>query len=109
MIRVSLKYMRVPPKKARMVVDLVRGRKVVDAMHILQNSPRKASGMVYKLLQNGVAAAEQRGDMDTEVLVVKEIFVGEGPRIKRFQAAARGRGARIVHKTSHVTVGLDEA
>lgn len=109
MVQVTLRYMRVTPKKARMVVDMVRGRNVADAINILQNSPRKASALVGKLLRSGVAAAEQRGDLDTEILVVKQIFVGEGPRIKRFQAAARGRGARIVHRTSHVTVVLDEA
>lgn len=108
MVNVTLKHMRVPPKKARLVIELIRGKKVEDAINILQYSPRKASTLVLKLLRSGVAAAEQRGDLDTEILVVKQAYVNEGPRLKRFRAAARGRGAKIIRRTSHVTLGLEE-
>ena len=108
MVNVSLNHIRVTPKKVRLVVDLIRGRKVADAINVLQYSPRKASALVLKLLRSGVAAAEQGGDLDTEILVVKQAFVNDGPRLKRFRAAARGRGARIIRRTSHVTLGLEE-
>lgn len=108
MVEVTLRYLRVPPKKARLVVDMIRGQKVEDAINILQYSPRKASFHILKLLKSGIAAADEKGDIDTEILVVREAFVNEGTHMKRFRAAARGRGAKIIKRTSHVTLRLDE-
>lgn len=108
MVDVTLRYLRVSPKKAQMVVDMIRGQRVGDAVNMLQFSPRKSSFHMLKLLKSGLAAAEQRGDVDTETLVVKEAFVNEGPRIKRFRASARGKGSRIIRKTSHVTLRLSD-
>jgi len=102
------KYIRVSPQKARLVVDLVRGEKVEDARRILQFTRKYAAGIVSKVLQSAVANAKQNPNIDESILYVKEIFVDQGPTLKRWRARAQGRAASIKKRMSHITVILDE-
>ena len=108
-VRAQARYMRVGPRKARYVVDMVRGRKAEDALNILKFTPRKAARIVHKVLSSAVANAEQRSDIDVDTLYIKRIFVDEGPTLKRWRPRAMGRATRILKRTSHITVILDEA
>jgi large subunit ribosomal protein L22 len=110
--RAISKYIRQSPRKMRLVVDLIRGRDVGEAYALLQYSKKRAAEMVDKTLRSAVAnarvKAENTGDfVDVDDLVVKEAYVNEGPRLKRFRAAAMGRAAPIRRPTSHVVVVVD--
>lgn len=107
--RAKLRYARLSPRKARLVVDMVRGKKVGDALKVLRFSPQKGAEIVEKLIQSAVANAEQKGVSDLDSLFVKEIFVDMGPVLKRFIPRAQGRASKIRKPTSHVTVVLGEA
>lgn len=106
--RAKLSYARLSPQKARLVVDMVRGKGVQEALNILRFSPQKAADIVSKLVGSAVANAEQRGVSDVDRLFVKTIFVDQGPVLKRFLPRAQGRATRIRKPTSHITVVLDE-
>jgi large subunit ribosomal protein L22 len=102
------RYVRIAPRKARLVVDLVRGKRVDQAIGILEFTPRAASKVVANLLKSAVANASQKEGMDINNLKVKLIFVDQGPTMKRFQPRAMGRAAGIKKRTSHITVVLEE-
>jgi large subunit ribosomal protein L22 len=102
------KYIRVSPQKARLVAELVKGKKVSDALGILTFTPKVSSRYMSKLIHSAVANAEQKKGIDIDTLFVKNIFVNEGPTLKRFRAASMGRASRIRKRTSHITVILDE-
>ena len=104
----KLKYARLSPRKTRLVVDMVRGKGVQDALNILKFSPQKAADIVASVVSSAVANAEQKGVSDIDRLVVKSIFVDQGPVLKRFMPRAQGRATRIRKPTSHITVVLDE-
>jgi len=106
--RAKLSYARLSPQKTRLVVDLVRGKKVQDALNILKFSPQKAAAVVSKLVSSAVANAEQKGVADVDRLYVKTIMVDQGPALRRFLPRAQGRATKIRKPTSHVTVVLDE-
>jgi large subunit ribosomal protein L22 len=106
--RAKLSYARLSPQKARLVVDMVRGKGVQEALNILNFSPQKAAAIVSKLVGSAVANAEQRGVSDVDRLFVKTIFVDQGPVLKRFLPRAQGRATRIRKPTSHIIVVLDE-
>lgn len=101
--------MRISPRKARLVVDLVRGKKVDDALNILNFTQKRAAKMVHKLVKSAVANVEARGDVDVDGLYIKRIFVDPGPTLKRFMPRAMGRATPILKRTSHITVVLDES
>ena len=105
--RAILKGVRLSPQRGRMVADLIRGKKVDQALNILAFSPQKAALIVKKVLESAIANAEHNDGADVDELKVKTIYVEEGPVLKRFTARAEGRGNRITKKTSHiyVTVG----
>ena len=103
------KYVRISPQKARLVVDLIRGRKVDEARVVLDFTQRKAAAIVSKLLKSAVANASQKPNIDENVLYVKKIFVDQGPALKRWRARAQGRAASIKKRMSHITIVLDEA
>jgi large subunit ribosomal protein L22 len=107
--RAIARYIRMSPQKARLVVDLVRGKKVNDALAILTLSPKKSSGVVAKVLRSAVASATQSQNVDVDTLFIKTITVDGGPVLKRWMPRAMGRATRIRKRTSHVTVVLDEA
>ncbi len=108
-VSAKLKYLRIAPRKARRVVDLVRGKQIEEAINILNYCPRRAAQPIAKLLHSAVANADNAGDVDVDTLFVKTIFVDEGPTLRRFRPRAMGRATRINKRTSHVTVVLEEA
>ncbi|WP_078593187.1 50S ribosomal protein L22 [Evansella clarkii] len=102
------KQVRIAPRKVRLVVDLIRGKGVGEAISILRHTPKKASPVVEKLLNSAIANAEHNYEMEPDSLVVDKIFVDEGITLKRFRPRAMGRASRINKRTSHITVVLTE-
>src|SRR5512134_367389 len=106
----SLRFLRVAPRKVRLVADEVRGLKVGDALAILKYTPQSAAEPLAKLLRSAVANAEQKGGrVDVDALFVKTLTVDQGPKLRRFMARAMGRAYRVEKKTSHVYVELGTA
>lgn len=108
-VRAVDKYIRVSPRKARLVADLVKGKPVSDALSILEFTPKAISIYMYKLIRSAVANASNRQGIDVDVLFVKNVLVDQGPTLKRFRPGPQGRGFRILKRTCHLTVILDEA
>jgi len=104
----SLNYLRMSPQKVRLVVDLIRGRAVEEALNILTFSPKAAARPLGKLLKSAVANADQKGGLDLDKLVLKTATVDEGPTWRRWLPRAQGRATRIRKRTSHVTIILGE-
>ena len=103
-VRASLKDVRVSPRKARLVADAVRGKRVVDAIAIARFLPQKTAHDIEKLLKSVAANAENNYDLDPEDLWIKAIYADDGPTYRRFKAKARGRVGRIQKRTCHLTV-----
>jgi len=99
---------RIAPRKVRLVVDLIRGKQVGEAVAILRHTPKAASPVVEKVLKSAVANAEHNYDLDINSLVVSEVFVDEGPTLKRFRPRAQGRASPINKRTSHITLVVSE-
>lgn len=102
--RAVLRGAQISPQKARLVADQVRGLPVGRALELLKFSDKKAAGMIYKIVFSASSNAENNDGADVDELKVARIYVDEGPRLKRFAARAKGRGTRIVKRTSHITV-----
>ena len=102
--KATAKYVRVSPRKARLVVDQVRGKDIARAREILRFSERAISEVVEKVLNSAVANAENNHHMRSNSLVVKAAFVDEGPTLKRIRPRAKGSASRIRKRTSHITV-----
>ncbi|MDQ3433541.1 MAG: 50S ribosomal protein L22 [Actinomycetota bacterium] len=105
-VRAKAKYVRIAPRKARLVMDHVRGKNVGDARALLKHTPRAAAGDIAKLLESAVANAENNFELDPDELKIARAFVDEGPTIKRFQPRALGRATPIKKRTSHMTITL---
>jgi large subunit ribosomal protein L22 len=105
-VRAVAKYVRISPRKARLVVEHIRGRTVPEARTVLAFTERAAARDVEKLLRSAVANAEANHNLMGDDLIVKAAFVDEGPVLKRWRARARGRAARIRKPTCHITVTL---
>lgn len=103
-----VKHVRIAPRKVRLVVDLIRGKQVGEAIAILRHTPRSASPIVEKLLNSAIANAEHNYSMDPNNLVISKVFVDQGPTLKRFQPRSMGRANRINKRTSHITVVVSE-
>jgi large subunit ribosomal protein L22 len=99
-----LRSARISPQKARLVADQVRGMPVARASNLLQFSDKKAAHLIRKVLMSAISNAENNQGADVDELNVASIFVDEGPMLKRFMARAKGRGTRILKRTSHITV-----
>ena len=99
---------RVSPRKARLVVNLIRGKKVSVALDILRLQVKKTSPLVYKLVQSAIANAKSNATIDVDRLYVSEVFVDGGPMLKRFMPRAQGRAFSIRKRTSHITIKLKE-
>jgi large subunit ribosomal protein L22 len=99
-----LKFVRLSPQKGRLVADLVRGKKVDEALNTLMFSRQRAAGIIRKVLESAIANAENNNGADIDELRVSEIFVDEGPAMKRIRPRAKGRADRILKRTSHITV-----
>lgn len=102
------KFIRVPPRKARLVIDEVRGRYALDALAFLRFIPNRAAQYIGKVLQSAVANAVNNHDLDLDSLKLVEARVDEGPRMKRVQPRAQGRAYRILKRTSHISVIVEE-
>jgi len=96
------------PRKARLVVDLIRGKAVGDALLVLDFTPKRAARVIAKTLRSAVANAENTQNVDVDRLYVKRVFVDEGPTQKRTLPRAQGRATRVHKRSSHVTVVVDE-
>jgi large subunit ribosomal protein L22 len=107
-VRAVGKYLRVSSQKARLVADMVRGRKVDEALILLRYTPKKSGRLITKILRSAMANAENTSAGDLDKLYVKTITVDQGPRLKRFQPRSMGRANRIIKPSSHITVILDE-
>ena len=101
-------HVRIAPRKVRVVIDLIRGKSVGEAIGILRNTPKAASPVVEKLLKSAIANAENNFHMNVENLYVSEVYADQGPTLKRIQARAQDRAFRINKKTSHITLKLQE-
>ncbi len=98
------RYVRISPRKARLLVDLIRGKSVEEAATILRFTPRAAAEVVEKVLMSAVANAEKNLKIKADDLVVATTYVDEGPTLKRIRPRARGMASRINKRTSHITV-----
>ncbi len=106
--RATLKYVRISPRKARLVARNVKNMPVEKALNILQFTPKKAARIIYKVMYSALSNAENNYNMDVDRMVVKNVIVNEGPRWKRIRPRAMGRATRILKRTSHITVILEE-
>jgi large subunit ribosomal protein L22 len=106
--KAQARFVRIAPRKARIVMDLIRGKNVGEAFSILRFVPKKASGIIEKVVQSAVANAEHNYEMNKDDLFVFKAFVDEGPTLKRFRPRAMGRASRIRKRSSHLTVILRE-
>ena len=105
-VRARARYVRSAPRKARLVMDHIRGKRVEQAQAILTHAPRAAAGDILKLLNSAVANAESAYELGPDELTVRRAYVDEGPTIKRFRPRALGRATRISKRTSHMTIEL---
>ena len=103
-VAATLKYAGISPQKCRLVADQIRGLPVERALQTLSFSPKKAAGIVKKVLESAIANAEHNEGADVDELKVKRVFVDEGPTYKRIRPRAKGRADRIMKRTSHITV-----
>lgn len=101
------RYLRLSPRKARVVIALIKGKYVNDALAILSNANKKAASFLIKLLNSAVANTKRIPNMRQEDLYISSIFADGGPSLKRFKAQAMGRASMIKRRTSHITVELD--
>lgn len=106
--RASLRYIRITPRKLRLVADLIRGKNVRQAQAILSVSPKRGAYFLGKLLKSALANAEQNPDVDLDQLRISQLRVESGPILKRWRAAPRGRAVPIKKRTSQVTIVLTE-
>jgi large subunit ribosomal protein L22 len=102
------KYIRISPQKARLVADVVRGMGVDQAITTLRFMPKKGAAIIQKVIESAVANATHDDQADVDTLYVKKIVIDGGPSLKRIRPRAQGRANRIIKRTSHITVVLDE-
>src|SRR4051794_12326247 len=102
------RFVRIAPRKVQLVIDLIRGKQVGEAIAILRHTPKAASPIVEKVLNSAIANAEHNYSMDPNNLVISQTFVNQGPTMKRFRPRAMGRASRINKRTSHITVVVSE-
>ena len=108
-VKAVARYVRVSPQKVRLMIEAVKGQPVEKALNTVRFMPQKAAGIVEKVMRSAVANASEHPDIDIDTLIVSNLIVDNGPMLKRFRARARGRGTRILKRTSHITVILSEA
>ena len=106
--RATVKNVRITSRKVNIVIDLIRGKKVDDALAILKYTPKSAAPVVEKLLASAIANAENNQGKNRDELYVAEVFANEGPTFKRYWARSHGRADVILKRTSHITVVLDQ-
>ena len=102
------KYIRIAPRKVRVVMNLIRGKNVADAFAILKFTPKAGADVIEKVLKSAVANAENNFDMNVDKLYVSSAFVDQGPTLKRIHPRSRGQAFKILKRTSHITVVVEE-
>ena len=102
------RYVRISSSKVRIVVDLIRGKSVDDAVAILQFTPKAAAPVVLKVLNSAIANAVNNSELDRKSLIVAEVYANPGPTLKRFVARSRGSASPVLKRTSHISVVLDQ-
>ena len=107
-VKATAKYIRIAPRKVRIVMNLVRGKSVADALAILKFTPKVGADAVEKVLRSAVANAENNFDMDVDRLFISSAFVDQGPTLKRIHPRSRGQAFKILKHTSHITVAVNE-
>ncbi len=105
-VRASSRYVRVAPRKARLIADQVRGMHIEQARALLEFSPRGAAGDISKLIESAASNAENNHDLVADEMRIAEITVDEGPTLRRYRPRALGRASRINKRTSHIAVAL---
>ena len=105
--RATAKYVRISPFKVRIVLDIIKGKPVTEAVAILENTPKAASEPLLKLVNSAIANAENNMNLARNDLFIAECYADEGPTLKHIQAVSKGRAYRINKRTSHITVVLD--
>ena len=107
-VKAVSKYVRISPRKVRKMTGAIKGKPVEAGLEILKYMPQKAAKILDKIIRSAVANADQNPDIDIDLLVIDNIVADQGPTLKRWRARARGRGTRILKRTSHITVILAE-
>lgn len=107
-VKANTKYLPISPQKLALVCDKVRGMDAEEALVLLQFMPHKGAEFVYKTVKSALANARNNFDLDTSTMVIHQIWTGEGPRLKRYKAGARGRYKPRVRRQSHLWVQLAE-
>jgi large subunit ribosomal protein L22 len=107
-VKAVAKFVRIAPRKVRIVMNLIRGKDIDDAFAILKFTPKRGSKFIEKVLKSAVANAENNFEMDTEKLYVSTCFVDQGPTLKRIHPRSRGQAFSILKHTSHITVMVAE-
>ena len=107
-VKAVAKYVRIAPRKVRVVMDLIRGKNVAEAFAILKFTPKVGADVIEKVLKSAVANAENNFDMNVDKLYVSSAYVDQGPTLKRIHPRSRGQAFRILKRTSHVTVVVEE-
>ncbi|MTI48332.1 50S ribosomal protein L22 [Sporosalibacterium faouarense] len=102
------KYVRIAPRKVKLVADMVRGKHVDEAIALLKYTPKKGAKELEKVVKSAVANAENNHDLDRESLYISQVYANEGPRLKRFRPRAQGRAFTILKRTSHIGVVVKE-
>jgi large subunit ribosomal protein L22 len=105
-MKATAKFVRIAPRKARLVADEIRGKSVPEAVSLLQFTNKRAAGIIGDVLRSAAANAEHNDDADVDALFVRDVRVDEGPTIKRYRARAMGRATMIRKRTSHISVAL---
>lgn len=106
--RATARHIRIAPRKVRIVVDLIRGKSISEALAILRYVPKRASTVIEKVVKSAVANAEHNLDLSRDDLYVAEAYVDQGPTLKRIQPRQRGQAFPILKRSSHVTVVVRE-
>ena len=104
----TLKYARISSRKVKIVIDLIRGKSVDEALAIVKFTPKASSEIIEKLLKSAIANAENNHNMAHEKLYVAEVYANQGPTLRRIRPAAKGSAVRIRKRTSHITIVLRE-
>jgi len=107
-VKARLRFVRVGPRKARLVADMIRGKGSEEALNVLTFTKKAVAKILIKLLKSAIANATQKKNIDVDRLYIKKITVDQGPTMKRFQPRALGRATTIRKRTSHINIILDE-
>lgn len=107
-VKAIARQIRISPQKARLIADLIRGKDVGTALNTLRFMPKKAARIIEKVVSSAVANASQSESIDVDTLFVKKIYIDGGPMLRRISPRAQGRATRILKRSSHITIVLDE-